>query len=704
MPRTRWHALRLCSDVLVAHGRSGLRAISGFHIAPLNAASHPEANKEKTMRTLKACVTATLLLAAGAMFDARTATGQVPPLSALSIPRPSNLGDFVQDEKAAEVLGKAFFWDMQVGSDGVQACATCHFRAGADPRAKNQVSPGLLRVRFRGNGTVVPDPDLDFSAATASQGPNYTLKPSDFPFRKLVDTKNRESAITSDSNNVVSSQGVHYGIFGQNGQPGPDPDGFRVGDANVRRVEPRNTPTMINAVFNHRNFWDMRAQNIFNGVNPFGLRDASASLYRADNPNNNPQKVQVRLDNSSLASQAVGPPTNRFEMSVDGRTFPDVGRALVLEIAQRNRDTGKRLKNLQPLAKQLVHPDDSVLGPLSRSPSPGLGGSYEALIRQAFHPRWWNSTKLIRVAPDGTTSVVDGASGAQAPNDFTLLEYNFSLFFGLAVQVYEATLVSDDTRFDRFLRDSVPLSEAAERGRKVFFNVNPATGPAAGPRGNCAFCHSGSLLSEASVVTIGASGMVRVSGGQSSDRGTRNIGVRETSDDLGNGGLDPFGNSLSVAVRDSLPGSVLAADGTFKIPGLRNVELTAPYFHNGGERTLLDVVRFYARGGNRGGARNPILTRDRTEIGGLAVLNFNDATDAEAVMADLVEFLKTLTDERVRKAAAPFDHPQLFVPNGHPGNESSVTGQNGQAVDDLVTIPATGRNGGPVLPGFLEVP
>ena len=32
------------------------------------------------------------------------------------------------------------------------------------------------------------------------------------------------------------------------------------------------------------------------------------------------------------------------------------------------------------------------------------------------------------------------------------MEYNFSLFFGLAVQAYEATLVSDDTPFDRFLR------------------------------------------------------------------------------------------------------------------------------------------------------------------------------------------------------------------------------------------------------------
>ena len=132
------------------------------------------------------------------------------------------------------------------------------------------------------------------------------------------------------------------------------------------------------------------------------------------------------------------------------------------------------------------------------------------------------------------------------------------------------------------------------------------------------------------------------------------------------------------------------------------MELTAPYFHNGGERTLLDVVKFYARGGNQGGATNPILTRDGTVIGGLSVLNFNGRADAAQVMADLVAFLKTLTDERVRTAAAPFDHPQLYVPNGHPGDTRTVASDGGQAVDTFLEIPATGRRGGPPLRGFLE--
>ena len=42
-------------------------------------------------------------------------------LRAVAVPGPANLGDFVKDPEMARALGKAFFWDMQVGSDGVQA-------------------------------------------------------------------------------------------------------------------------------------------------------------------------------------------------------------------------------------------------------------------------------------------------------------------------------------------------------------------------------------------------------------------------------------------------------------------------------------------------------------------------------------------------------------------------------------------------------
>ena len=106
---------------------------------------------------------------------------------------------------------------------------------------------------------------------------------------------------------------------------------------------------MINAVFNFDNFWDGRASFIFNGVNPFGFRDRASTLKR-----NNAgvlTDVFVRITNSSLASQAVGPPGSDFEMSWAGRTFPDIGKKMV---------------SLRPLAQQAVHPQDSVLGPYAR--------------------------------------------------------------------------------------------------------------------------------------------------------------------------------------------------------------------------------------------------------------------------------------------------------------------------------------------------
>jgi len=46
------------------------------------------------------------------------------------VPEPANFADFIRNRQAAIALGKALFWDMQAGSDGQTACATCHFSAG----------------------------------------------------------------------------------------------------------------------------------------------------------------------------------------------------------------------------------------------------------------------------------------------------------------------------------------------------------------------------------------------------------------------------------------------------------------------------------------------------------------------------------------------------------------------------------------------
>ncbi len=623
-------------------------------------------------------------------------------LRAVAVPGPSNLADFVKDEAMARALGKALFWDMQVGSDGVQACASCHFRAGADPRSKNQVSPGLKNT---------PTPDLTYSTA---DGPNFQLMAAHFPLTRLAVPGTRGALDpATDSNDVVSSQGVHH--------PGneQDPLGFSIGVANTRRVEPRNTPTMINAVFNHRQFWDGRAENVFNGVNHLGQRDPDARIYRSDNPDAAPVAVRVELVNASLASQAVAPIISDLEMAVPGRTPADVGR----ELARGKRDEGKKLTKLRPLGKQKVALNDSVLGAMSRWPEAGLTyNRYDKMIQAAFHEKWWNSKKLIRVNADGTTSVVDKNEGTHSDdlsdNDYDLMQYNFSLFFGIAVQLYEASLVSDDTPWDRFRRENPTANDPDLNpwnntnpnhiSRLALFGAHLFNDRTRGPVNiRCSNCHEQNELTDASVrrIAVAANGPVRNRDGNVIDKGFNNIGVRPTDNDLGVGATDVFG-PLSFT-RRLFPGAPPASfdgaavskgfgvQGAFKIPSLRNVALTAPYFHNGDARTLREVVELYSRGGNV----FPVQELDGTPIEPLGVPALtSDEIDA------LVAFLEALTDERVLYRRAPFDHPQLFVPNGHPGSSNSTTDADGdgQADDLMIEIPAVGAEGGSPLPGFLE--
>ena len=63
----------------------------------------------------------------------------------------------------------------------------------------------------------------------------------------------------------------------------------------------------------------------------------------------------------------------------------------------------------------------------------------------------------------------------------------------------------------------------------------------------------------------------------------------------------------------------------------------------------------------------------------------------------MVEFLKTLTDDRVRYERAPFDHPGLTIPHGVAGIE------NGVALDTPLVLEPVGRDGGAPLQPFEEV-
>lgn len=376
------------------------------------------------------------------------------------------------------------------------------------------------------------------------------------------------------------------------------------------------------------------------------------------------------------------PVLSNTEMSAAGRTFPDLGQKLL----GGTREFGFPLPGLRPLGLQCVHQEDNVLGTLSRRPFPGLATTYDALVRAAFHPQWWDSLRRIRVGADGTVTVVSGFDHDPSTREYTLMQHNFALFFGLAVQLYEATLVANDSPYDRFMDgDPSAIGAPAILGVDLFRSQT---------RGRCINCHENAELTGASVRRVRQS-PTRIREGQALDRGFNNIGVLWTLEDRGVGGNDPFGVPLSsVRLLIPPPPEPIAVDGAFKVPGLRNVELTAPYFHTGGFRTLREILQFYSRGGDAVPARS---TDGSLVIAGLNVLN-----NTEEEMAAVEAWLLSLTDERVRARCAPFDHPQLFVPNGHLGDNTFVPSILGLAFDRFVEVPAVGRNGGSPLKKFLE--
>jgi hypothetical protein len=444
--------------------------------------------------------------------------------------------------QAAQVLGKALFWDMQVGSDGVQACGSCHFHAGVDNRTKNQLNPNHLGG----------DQTLQVHAF-----PNQDLVASDYPFRRLANldgpSEGPGATVVRDSNDVMSSMGVKFRKFGNIPRPGggtdsnaflhhtstggslpgvrplaPDcqvPDGpvptsnpsspsynpvlHHCDDAELppqdptaaidpiplfqgfRRVEPRNTPTIFGTAFFFDQFWDGRARHDANGGSPFGAADPQFHVFiNNGSASNRPRgatngdfrdelliedpevaEQPVRIRFSSLASLATGPALSDFEMSFAGRNWQKLGKKLLQE-------------GVTPLANQLVDPNDSVLGPFSNQRSavggpvtspgrPGLNVTYRQLIRAAF-PRELhaNTQHYVQGQVAICTSAVNGVlspagcdpfdgyalgpfmSGVAEPShtdSFNQMEANFSLFFGLSVQLWQQLLLPDDTPFDRFM-------------------------------------------------------------------------------------------------------------------------------------------------------------------------------------------------------------------------------------------------------------
>lgn len=196
-----------------------------------------------------------------------------------------------------------------------------------------------------------------------------------------------------------------------------------------------------------------------------------------------------------------------------------------------------------------------------------------------------------------------------------------------AIAAFERTQLSGDAPFDRFIAgDKQAISPAAQRGWELFKG-----------KARCITCHefntSSVFFTDFKYHNIG----IGMKATQNFEALTRQIQRMAQQGTLTQEALD----KLALTEGFSELGRFLVTRqprdlGAFKTSPLRDIELTAPYMHDGSLKTLREVIEFY----NKGGEPNPNLD------GGIIKLNL---TDSE--ISDLEEFLKTLTSDRVRRLA-----------------------------------------------------
>jgi len=180
---------------------------------------------------------------------------------------------------------------------------------------------------------------------------------------------------------------------------------------------------------------------------------------------------------------------------------------------------------------------------------------------------------------------------------------NFERAFADDLEDLDALKEDDEDLYDQYmaikkLSDSKPMSESARRGRTLFFDTKKT---------NCTACHAGANFADEKYHNLG-------------------VGMDVQKPDLGR---------YEVTKKDE-------DRGAFKTPTLRNVALSPPYMHDGSQKTLLEVVEWYAKGGHP----NEHLSKDIRKL---------DLTPQDK--ADLVQFMEALNGDfpKVETSRLPAD-------------------------------------------------
>jgi cytochrome c peroxidase len=195
-----------------------------------------------------------------------------------------------------------------------------------------------------------------------------------------------------------------------------------------------------------------------------------------------------------------------------------------------------------------------------------------------------------------------------------------------AIAAYERTLASFDSPFDHFIAgDANAISDSAKRGWELF-----------NTKARCHLCHALTENQRDATLFI--------------DNGFHNIGIgilrhrvaplaQQAERELGQGDLAAI-DTTAITGEMSVLGRFLVTRkqsdiASFKTPGLRNVVVTAPYFHDGSMQTLWDVMDHYNKGD---GITDPWLDQDMQPL-----------ALSESEIDDVVAFLASLTSPQYKK-------------------------------------------------------
>ncbi|WP_410479468.1 cytochrome-c peroxidase [Polaribacter sp. HL-MS24] len=135
-----------------------------------------------------------------------------------------------------------------------------------------------------------------------------------------------------------------------------------------------------------------------------------------------------------------------------------------------------------------------------------------------------------------------------------------------AIAQFERTIISGNSKFDRFLRGETSLSSEEQNGFDVFMDE---------AKGDCFHCHGS------------------------------NQNPLWTDNKFHNNGLDATFSDLGLGAVTGDPND----NGKFKSPSLRNLRFTAPYMHDGRFTTLEQVINHYSNGLKQSSTIDPLMKK-----------------------------------------------------------------------------------------------